>query len=193
MMRITIILALLFVSTSAAHAAPVYTWTDDQGVTHYASKPTHQSAKPAELPEITRGEVKLSKVDLVSCDKHGGIDCQSGADTDGSVLCYDGFRGASARFLFTCKTAKLELADVSEVQDNGAFKAFIRNKKPVAANKVSVIYETIEGAKLALTGPADIEPFGMAEYAFAPQVGRSVEIPSKPTIAELTMSCANCP
>ena len=186
-------LPLLFFGFQPAFAAPVYSWTDDQGITHYSSKPAHKTAKPAELPPITRGEVKLAKTNLVSCDSHGGIDCQSGPDGDGSVLCRDGFSGASARFLFSCKTAKLELADVSDVSDSGAFKAFIRNKKPVAASKVAITYETVEGATLALTGPSEIEPFGLAEYAFAPQPGKTVEIPSKPTIAELTLSCANCP
>ena len=138
-----------------------------------------------------RGEVKLSTVKLESCDSHGGVNCQSGPDSDGSVICYDGYKGASARFRFNCQTAKLELNDIGSIQDDGSVKVFVRNSKSVKANEVSITYEGINGTKAKLSGPKSIEPLEVAEYTFTPS--GNVVLTAKPTIAELSLACQNCP
>jgi Domain of unknown function (DUF4124) len=85
-----------------ATADPVYRWEAPNGSVHYSSKPPHQGAKPADLPPIMKGDIKLSKTYFISCDQHGGLNCNAGADQDGSVICNDGFKNSSLRHKKVC-------------------------------------------------------------------------------------------
>lgn len=186
------ILALFFVlMADLVYAAPVYKADSPKGVPLYSSKPSSSEAKPAELPPIMRGEVKLVKGELVTCSNHGGINCQSGPDKDGSVICYDGFTGAAARFRFSCHSPKLELADVTDLDEKGAFKVSVRNTTSVVAAKPAVLYKPEIGPQVKLNGPDQIDAFGLAEFSFSP-VG-----PEKPfkkaDLSVLEITCANCP
>jgi hypothetical protein len=51
----------------------------------------------------------LSFVSAVSgaCSGHGGVDCSVGADTDGSVICADGWRNSSVSYSSMAKCAKV--------------------------------------------------------------------------------------
>ncbi|MCB0353028.1 MAG: DUF4124 domain-containing protein [Bdellovibrionales bacterium] len=172
-------------------AAPVYTWTDESGVVHYSSTQDSKRAKPAELPEINRGEVLIKKTELVSCADHGGIDCQAGSDQDGSVICYDGFRGATARYRFTCASPKLQITDVSELSQDGSFRVTVRNSRSVEANSPAVLYTPDQGPEVSLSGPEKIGAFEVAEFLFT---AKNSDIPKeKVTIAQLNVVCANCP
>jgi hypothetical protein len=177
---------------SSAHASPVYKATGKDGKVTYSSKPPTKNAKPAELPEIMRGEVKLVEQKLVSCDKHGGPNCQAGPDADGSVICLDGFKNASARFRFTCNSPKLEISDVSEVAADGSFTVFVRNTKSVAAQKPVIMYHSLNGKEHKIPGPEVVEGFGVAEFQFHTKEKLKVAM-NKPTLAELDITCANCP
>ena len=74
---------LLFLSLAPALADNVFRWADEKGVVHYTSKPLEQNSKPAALPPITRGEVKVTAGELLTCKSHGDINCEAGADKDG--------------------------------------------------------------------------------------------------------------
>ena len=184
-----LILLLIFVPLKTF--AEVYTWTDEKGVTHYSTTKENNSAKPAELPKITRGEVKLADSMLESCLDHGGIDCTMGPDEDGSVICQDGFRDAAARFLFNCKTTKIVLSDISDLNETGKFSIFYRNKKAVLAKNVIVKYIPKDGTEIILEGPKNIQPYEVAEYVLDGMYLVNKE--SKPQKSDFVLICENCP
>lgn len=180
----------LFFGLASVSAAPIYTWEDEFGVTHFSSKKEDPRAEKAALPEINRGDVKLVERKLISCGSHGGINCQAGADTDGSVICYDGFRGASARFRLSCNSPKLEIATISDLEIDGRFQVTVRNSKSVAANDPAVLYRPELGKEFKLEGPEEIEAFGIAEFIFVP---KDADPPTGPVdLAQLEVLCANC-
>ena len=187
-------LVMLTLALPLPSAAQVYKWEAPDGTIHYSTTPPRAGARPAQLPKIMRGEVKATGRKLISCEKHGGINCQAGPDSDGSVVCYDGFRDASPRFRFSCSTAKLEVSDISEVSEAGGFTVFVRNSKAVAATEAAVIFRPGEGKREEkLTGPREVEPYGVAEFTFTPRGPRSGLIQlSRPTLAQLDVVCANC-
>jgi len=178
-----------FISFSA-FAQSIYKYEDEAGITHYTSKRPAADAKPAKLPEIMRGDYKASLKKGFSCDTHGGINCQAGTDTDGSVVCFDGFKDASARFAFHCNSPKLIISDISELGGAGEFTVFVRNSRSVAAKAPRVDFHLPDDKIISLAGPKEIEPFGMAEFVYAPQP--DVKVESKPKDVQLTLSCANC-
>jgi hypothetical protein len=186
------VLLLLFLSPPLLFAKPqVYTWTDESGVVHFSSKPTNPEAKQAELPEINRGDVQIVKPKLISCTAHGGIDCQAGADEDGSVICHDGFRGASARYRFTCNSPKLQITGVTPVDELGNFIVTVRNLKSVRAISTALLYTPEPGTEVKLTGPNEVGPYEVVEYTFEP---KDADIPTGTVgLEELTVKCANCP
>lgn len=184
--------AVSVLSAAAVAADPVYKTTSKNGAVTYSSKPPTKDAKPVDLPEIMRGEVKLTETKLATCDKHGGVNCSAGPDSDGSVICLDGFKSASARFRFTCNSPKLEISDVSDLAPDGSFTVFVRNTKSVAAQKPSVSYTAPDGKQVKIKGPDTIDGFGVAE--FHSTVTGTTEAPAKRlTMADLNLSCANCP
>lgn len=174
---------------AAQSQAQVYSWQDDDGIVHYASKPTDSKAKVAKLPTINRAEVKIVQPRGVTCTKHGGINCQLGADSDGSVICFDGFKDAIARYRFTCNAAKLEVSTISESEQHGGYIIVVRNSKSVAATDIVVSLRGADSKMRTLSGPAEIEPFGSAEYA-VPQEG-DTEV-SKPELSAIELKCGNC-
>lgn len=187
-----IVLAALFPTVvSDSMAENLYTWEDEKGVVHYSSKPKDGRGRLAELPPITRADVKLTERKLVTCDAHGGVNCAAGPDADGSVLCFDGFRGASGRFRFMCTAPKLQVSDISELTPDGGFSVFLRNAKAAPAERPAVSYSP-EGKKdIALTGPDQIEPYGVAEFTFDAKIHGAVR--EKPDAGQINISCANCP
>ena len=197
LLRYALLLVLFIAGIAAASSATaqVYTWKDKQGVIHYSSKPVSKDAALAELPEITRGEVKLTKRQVIGCDSHGGMNCGAGPDSDGSVICYDGFREATARFRFSCSAAKLEIADISAVTGCDGFTVMVRNSKAVAAHLVSATFIDFTGAKLKLSGPSEIEPFSMSEFKNVDsqkEKGDPSCLSSKPAPTKIEVNCGNC-
>lgn len=189
--KILLLIGLVAYLPCSAFGAPVYKVTEKDGSITYTSKAPSKDAKPAKLPEIMRGEVKLVEQKLLTCDKHGGVNCQAGPDSDGSVICLDGFKNAAARFRFTCNSPKLEITDISETSPQGGFTVFVRNSKSVAAQKPILLYTTRDGKEVKIAGPETIDPFGVAEFQFAPVEGTAAA--ERPTIADLNLTCANCP
>lgn len=185
----SLLFSLFFICNTLS--AEIYKWKDEDGVTHYSSEPV-ENAKKAELPEINRGDVEIPSAGLLSCSNHGGINCQAGADEDGSVICYDGFTEASPRYRFSCLSPKLQITEVSEVNEDGTFTVMVRNSKSVAASMPAVLYRPEHSpTEHKLSGPDKVEAFGVSEFKFVP---RDADIPlSKPDLAQLSVKCANCP
>lgn len=180
----------VFIFCGTSLADRVYRWEDDTGVVHYSNQQPAPHAKPHELPEIMRGEVKIAELAGFSCVDHGGINCQAGPDKDGSVICFDGFSEASTRFRFTCNSPKLEIAEVSEVAGDGKFTVFVRNANSVPANNVALTFTAENGEAVQLNGPAELDPFGAGEFTFKIDAGENA--PKQVTLAQLLISCSNC-
>jgi hypothetical protein len=179
------VLLLLFVvinslTTAACFSEPVYKSTDNRGVPSYSSKPQTKGAEPAKLPNIAKARFSEAKPDKLTCVGHGGIDCQAGADSDGSVICYDKFKDGIQRFAVSCSAAKLSIIPESSKVIAGKFALVLRNNSAVAAKgiKISAVNNTV------LDGPLELEPYGSAEYSSAQPIPRD---------AKIRIACDNCP
>ena len=138
-----------------------------------------------------KGEAVIPEDLLLTCDDHGGIDCEAGEDEDGSVLCRDGFEDAAARFIFTCKSAKLELASISELDiESGDYTILIRNKQGVRAKKVKVVYQLAEDNEVTVGGPANISAFRVGEYKISGMY--FITEGKDPDSSKVKVSCENC-
>lgn len=183
------IVALCLLTNSALAEDKIYRWEDSSGVAHYTSKAPSKDAKPASLPKIQRNEYRMSlgrNFDL-TCDRHGGVNCQAGADKDGSVVCFDGFTGASSRFKLTCSSPKLEILDITT--EERLLKVSIRNTTSIKAKK-PVIWLRLNSRDIRpLEGPEEIEAFGIGDFSLKLDDQRFME---KPTSGMFTLNCANC-
>ncbi len=179
---------LLATHPGLVRSEPIYKWKDHSGKVHFSSSPPHPDATPAKLPQIQRGE-PLTIIPVATCQMHGGINCEAGADSDGSVICADGFKDALSRFRLTCLSAKLEIISITPSSEKKGpyFKVLLRNKKQVRAEDVVVSFRE-EGKKpVALTGPVTIDSLGSEEYLFLSLSGKT------PEPREFEVQCANCP
>ncbi|MCB0318146.1 MAG: DUF4124 domain-containing protein [Bdellovibrionales bacterium] len=188
-MKYLICTFVIFFISFSAYADDVYKWVDELGVTHYSSSPNNENAKVAKLPEISRGDVPVPGKLLKTCKKHGGIDCAAGADKDGSVICYDGFKEAAARFTMSCSSPKLLISDVSKVQADGTFTVFVRNSRSVAAEGTKVFFKN-SGQEHPMLGPSEIDAFGVAEYLWKDDPG--IPILDQPKAQNIRIACSNC-
>ena len=192
-----ILLALLFTSLCCApvYADNIYTWTDQSGVAHYSTGKDDPKARIAELPAVNRGEVRLSygynteSVGL-TCDKHGGINCQAGPDEDGSVICVDGYRKAVSRFLFSCNSPKLSIDHVSKPDAKAIVRVFVRNSSSVIAENPYVWFKLNSGEQQRLQGPKQIGPYELAKFEL--QLDSELAFRQLPRVSQMILSCANC-
>jgi hypothetical protein len=192
---------LLLANAQIVIAAPsnLYSWTDENGVKHFASKSKAPSyAAPAELPKINRGDVKLTESKLISCGNHGGINCQAGPDVDGSVICHDGFKDASPRYAISCAAPRLKITNISHHDYEGHFTVTVRNSHSVTALETTVIFKPDESKDdIILEGPAEIDPYGIGEFKYTPEdlgMIHGLELKEgKVSMASLFIKCANCP
>jgi len=183
--------ALLAVPTLSI-ADPIYKQQSSSGSVVYSSKKPSDAAKPHDLPEIMHGDSPIAKVNLESCNNHGGVNCQAAADSDGSVICFDGYRESSERFLWKCKSAKLELVQITDPDPDGKITIVVRNLKSVTALSPSVILHGENREKLTLQGPATLEPFGIGEFSLQLPKRDKLDTPSKPTSNQVELTCENC-
>lgn len=179
---------------SVVYSDPVYTWKDESGVVHYSNARTNKSARPVDLPEIMRGEVKLTKKQGSTCAKHGGMNCHAGPDEDGSVICYDGHRESTERFRFRCTAPKLEIADVGEPKQDGSFSVFVRNSKAVLAMNPKVTFKLDRDREVKLRGPPEIDAYGVGEFIYRSDGDKPFldSVSARPRPSQLQISCANC-
>lgn len=179
-------------SLSRSAQAQVYEWTDPSGVRHFSSQKRGEQFKKADLPPIHRE--KASKVaakkgapdekTLTSCQNHGGIDCQSGPDGDGSVVCVDGFREAAAPFRFFCFMPKLAISEIVTSGEADKFSVIVRNESGVAATKPVITLPSSSGSP-KISGPDEIPPREVGEFIVT---GTS----SVPQTGEVLVGCQNC-
>lgn len=189
--RLITVISLMITFISNVCVAEVYKWIDDEGTAHYTTQAPHTQAKPVDLPPIMRAEVKIPKEMLVSCDNHGGIDCSAGADQDGSVVCQDGFKGATTRYRFSCNSPKLSIAEISDVKDDGGYSVIVRNAKGVEALNTALFLRVTPNYEIKLTGPETVEAFGVAEYTLT--VTQALDLIEPPKLEQLRLVCKNCP
>lgn len=185
----SILLGMIGAETTLADQ--IYRWEAPDGSVHYSSEPPTKNAEPADLPRITRGRLGLKPQATETCDNRGGVNCQSGADLDGSVICNDGYKEVKTPFRFYCNSPKLSVNDIGEIKSNGQFSIFVRNSKSVAALKPEILLRVgnlLSG--IILTGPEKIEPFEVGEFVYDP--AQHGEMTKKPTPEQLTLSCSNC-
>ena len=174
------IIFLLFAGSTFAD--PIYKSTDKKGVPVYSSKPKDSKAELAKLPNIVKEPMDQGKIKpaVISCAGHGGVNCQAGADGDGSVICYDNFKNSIQRFAVSCSAAKLAIIPESYKSGVSNFSLVVRNTSAVAAKSVKV--QSDKG--LLLEGPSELEAYGSADY--------SSKKPPEHN-AKFQVSCENCP
>ncbi|MDZ4786877.1 MAG: hypothetical protein SGJ02_12460 [bacterium] len=191
MKNIILIFITSLILVSNITAEEIYKWISEDGVAHYSNKKVAEpKAQLANLPKLNKGDFKVGSVNGMTCDKHGGINCQAGPDVDGSVVCIDGFAGAVAPFKQNCSSAKLKISDISAPDTLGRIKVFVRNNKSVAAKTPALIFTSNEGAKLKLKGPDEIAPYEMAEFSMiSSALAKNNETPTE---SQFSISCANC-
>ena len=172
--------------------ADIYKYVDSKGNTHYTTTPPNSGAKPAQLPQIQKVNPAPKVVKDTTCLKHGGIDCQAGADKDGSVICTDGYRDATARFRFSCLEAALSITEPARRNGDGSFTLTVRNSKSTKAYNPNVVFLSNEGNSYVLEGSGDIEPFGIGEFTLMlPDEERDTEQATLP-ITQFKVTCSNC-
>ncbi len=164
-------------------AQQIYKWTGQEGRIHFSTEPQTKGQQPVALPLIQRqdldGKIREIKARTpTNCQEHGQVDCSKGPDTDGSVICLDGFAGAALPFRFSCMEVKLSVdrstllsAQGRELPWQTADQGFpkgavisvpIRNLSPIEAYGVAVSIQS--QPPIALHGPSKIEPYGLADY-----------------------------
>lgn len=180
----TLILSALFYSVPAA--AQIYEWIDADGTHHFSTSKPEEDAQLADLPLITREKSLRAKPAAASCVDHGGINCGEGPDSDGSVICYDGFRDATPRYRFSCFNAKVEVTEILNGAEAGTYKVVVRNMLSVPAKGVLLSFQDAEGDEYLAEGPRELDALAMGEYLFPKQM------PSAPEKARITVSCTNC-
>jgi len=110
-----------------------------------------------------------------TCRAHGGINC-SDKDTDGSVVCLDGFKDSPQQFIDECTIAELTVV----LQEGG--KVLVKNQSPVAAKGIKVYYSKTDLTKVFFSGPSELEAYGLAEF-----LGRG-----RQAYEHLVVDCENC-
>jgi hypothetical protein len=185
---------LLLFGPETTHAGPIYKSYDRDGKPIYSSSPPSKAGARHELPEIMKESPSgtLAKTALGQCTPHGGLDCSSGPDVDGSVVCLDGFRDARALFKYSCPTAKLVIVQLVQPPESLSVTVVVRNMRDTTAESPSFRLLSPTGRILDAKGPTSLAGHGIAVYdvyiprGSLPGGGRS------PTRNQLLITCANC-
>lgn len=203
--------------SSRSRAENIFKHVDASGKITYSTTPEHSGQKPVELPKVQRENTNqrletLKQSSLVTCERHGGIDCSRGTDNDGSVICTDGFRDAAPFFDRNCLEAKLQLSPLrfetsegkrltfkqlfqpqnfSEKQELLSSNISLRNLSSVEAQEVHVVLP-IGADDIVAAGPEKVEPYGIADYTLT--VKRELLLKRKLMLFEpqLKVTCKNC-
>ncbi len=210
-------LVLLFGSATVSADDKIYTWTDDSGMQHYSTSPSVEKAKPADLPLLEKQDLdqrikKIKAETPENCIAHGGVDCNAGADTDGSVLCLDGFRDAVLPYRFRCLEAniKSEMMLFYENTEQGVrhskanarsnsrrklreIRIIVRNNSAVEAFGIDVELEIPARVKIVekLSGPEKVEPYGLADYTMSFDAGTKLTVYQVSGLKH-RVRCENC-
>lgn len=147
---------------------------------------TEVNLKP--IPRFKSEHITQKKLQE-SCIAHGGNNCSAGADTDGSVICQDGFKDSPNRFNLSCTQSKLAVDNLETTLHSA--KVLIRNSSAVSAEGIKLILPQINGEKdIEFTGPTMIEPFGAGDYSL--NLLNLQDKYSGKLVDKLVISCRNC-
>ena len=125
-----------------------------------------------------------------SCYAHGGTDCAAGPDSDGSVICSDGFRAVRARYNFNCRQVKLAVNNAHYDPQLRQLKVLVRNNSQVAANNVVVYIKQKSNSKVVSNIIEKIEPFGAGDFLFNNII--LLDNFRDKIVDNLVVSCDNC-
>ncbi|MBP9837167.1 MAG: DUF4124 domain-containing protein [Proteobacteria bacterium] len=182
---------LLIFSPANSFAQSIYSWTDAQGKVHYSTSSEDKNLKPKDLPIIQKENLdakikNLKKNTTPTCETHSGVDCSQGADTDGSVICLDGYRDINMAFSSHCNEAKIQTSyyvnidsekEVSLKHDKKikgkllkqnvkSLQVSIRNLSGVKVNKIELEFILNRKYPVFASGPSSIEPYGAADFIY---------------------------
>ncbi len=177
------------VKENGKQTAQIYKWVDEQGRIFYSTSKQEPKAELAKLPEIKR--IKDAPLDQFKegCKQHGGASCDRGADSDGSVICLDGFRESPLPFRFACSSARLAIEEISVKGDKQ--KIFIKNGSGVQAKSVAVKISLPDSSNVFATGKQTLEPHSLEEFEIPLQelkLDKGVKLAQK----DIQITCANC-
>lgn len=148
-----------------------------------------------DLPPIARENIdqKISQIKAETpenCFKHAGVNCAAGADSDGSVVCNDGYRGAILPYNFNCLEANLQVLGF-EIPASGTIRITVQNKSDVAARQVEIFSAlTWQGEKVRALGPEQIPPNALEDYEFRGERWTEAEVGN--IRKYLKLLCENC-
>lgn len=205
--------AILVYCDNSSVAEQIYRWVGADGQVHYSTEP-HPEGAPAALPEIKHenSEQRIKSIRQstpTNCEKHDSVDCQAGPDTDGSVICMDGYRDAVLVFQNHCAQARLKsdkpkvfgekneilTATSAPVSLNGAqrIEVSVRNLASVKASGVEV---TVSFPRLPFpihaSGPGEVDSYGFAEYTADLSPARTYLSAQNLKKMRVTIRCSNC-
>lgn len=148
-----------------------------------------------DLPPIARENIdqKISRIKAETpdnCFKHAGVNCAAGADSDGSVVCNDGYRDAILPFNFSCLEASLQVLGL-EIPTARTIRITVQNKSDAEARQVE-IFSTLswQGEKIRAMGPEKIAPNALEEYEFRGEHWTEAEVGN--IRKYLKLLCENC-
>ena len=219
-LRLLLIAAFFFkfivLSPQFVSADEIYKWVDKDGTIRYSTKKLDEDQAPADLPDISREDLdkKIDNLRLTTpntCQKHGGIDCSQGSDKDGSVICLDGFRDALPRYNAHCLQTNLEgdfqvlfwskrepyrfakSGKIKRLRDRPkSIRLVLRNLNRTKAENMTVSVTFPPRRKFILKGPANIAPYGVANYDLE-LLDTKMEISEYTLNAlEVNADCSNC-
>lgn len=223
----SVFLAFLFIPpSSGAETKPkassgIYKWIDEDGQVHFSTSKLSPDQKPADLPKVKRENLdkkieKLRDSAPESCVSRGDVDCSLGPDSDGSVICLDGYRDALLPFRFRCLEVKLRVDDLLVITSKGPdislkrnrdsrrlrrevndvepveLQLIIRNMSDVKASNAVAFFKLLGGEELQALGPEEVEPFGVAEYKVTLPLVYTRAWRQRLVDTKYKVRCANC-
>lgn len=123
---------------------------------------------PSKKTEIQNSRASLNIQAISSCSAHEGVDCRRGSDSDGSVICKDGYTESIQMYIAECKrdVKPLSVVSVSHNLGGGKFAVMLRNNTNEQKKNVSVFYKKANGDKVQLKGPDKLDSKKPSVYKF---------------------------
>ena len=211
-----IVYYLILPSFLFAEDNKIFRQVDANGNVTYSNTELPNSEAATSLPEIQKENIdekinQLRQSVPENCEQHGGIDCQSQADSDGSVICLDGYRNAEISYRFSCLEAFLQVFSftLSDAENKtqkfnpnkpftnqspkaGLLQVAIRNNSNVEAKEVKVFINKTWREKVFASGPDFIKPYEVQDYSFNLQDLKGLERNFVINKGTVKIECINC-
>lgn len=216
--RLVLLLLCLFIFpiNSLGETDKIYRQVDAAGTVTYSTTELPNSEPANTLPEIQKENIdnrikNFLAVVPENCEKHGGIDCQAQADSDGSVICLDGYRDAELPYRFHCLEAFLQIFSftLSNSENRpitfnpskpfknqspaaGILQVSIRNNSNVEATGIKVFINKTWREKIHALGPEIVKPYEIQDYSFNVQDLKALERNFAINKGTIKIQCINC-